>query len=82
MATIDLNDAKANPSDLVDRAMRGEPETITRHGEPAAALVSIEAAGIAHAAMKRDRPSLVGYLKAFPGGELERDGWPSRDVEL
>jgi prevent-host-death family protein len=82
MATIDLKDAKASLSDLVDRAMHGELVTITRHGEAVAALVSIEAVGLARAAIESEPPSLVAYLKTFPSGELERNGRPSRDVEL
>ncbi|TDX65707.1 prevent-host-death family protein [Methylosinus sp. sav-2] len=82
MPTIDLKDAKASFSDLVDRAMRGEFVTITRHGEPVAALVSIEAVEIARAAIERERPSLVAYLKTFPSSGLQRNTRPSRDVEL
>jgi prevent-host-death family protein len=82
MSTINLKDAKAGFSGLVDRALEGEFVTITRHGKPVAALVSIEAAEIARKAMQRKRPGLVAYLRTFPGGEFERNDAPSRDVEL
>ncbi len=82
MSTINLKDAKAGFSGLVDRALDGEFVTITRHGKPVAALVSIEAAEIARKAMQRKRPGLVAYLRTFPGGEFERNDAPSRDVEL
>ncbi|WP_147165010.1 type II toxin-antitoxin system Phd/YefM family antitoxin [Pararhodospirillum oryzae] len=82
MLTINLRDAKAGFSSLVDEAVKGEIVTITRHGKPVAALVSVEAAEIARKALERKRPGLVSYLKTFPGGEFERNRTPSRDVEL
>jgi prevent-host-death family protein len=82
MRTIKLKDAKAGVSSLVDSAIRGEFVTITRHGKPVAALVSVEAAEVAHKAMERKRPGLVAYLRTFPGGEFERNLSPSRDIEL
>lgn len=82
MSTINLKDAKAGFSSLVDRALEGEFVTITRHGKPVAALVSIEAAEIARKAMQRKRPGLVAYLRTFPGGDFERNDAPSRNVEL
>lgn len=82
MPTVNVRDAKAGFSGLVDEAVKGEIVTITRHGKPVAALVSIEAAEIARRALDRKRPSLVSYLRTFPGGEFERNAAPSRDVEL
>jgi prevent-host-death family protein len=80
--TISLKDAKAGFSNLVDGAIRGEFVTITRHGKPVAALVSVEAAEIARKAIERKRPGFVAYLRTFPGGEFDRNLSPSRDVEL
>jgi prevent-host-death family protein len=82
MPTISLKDAKAGFSSLVDGAVKGEFVTITRHGKPVAALVSVEAAEIARKAMQRHRPGFVAYLRTFPGGEFGRNQTPSRDVEL
>ena len=82
MLTINLKDAKAGFSSLVDGAIRGEFVTITRHGKPVAALVSIQAAEIARKAMESRRPGFVAYLRTFPGGDIERNRAPSRDVEL
>ena len=82
MLSINLKDAKANFSSLVDEAIKGEFITITRHGKPVAALVSVEAAQIARKAIGRRRAGLVAYLRTFPGGEFERNRSPSRDVEL
>jgi prevent-host-death family protein len=82
MLTINLKDAKAGFSSLVDGAIRGEFVTITRHGKPVAALVSVEAGEIARKAIERKRSGLVAYLRTFPGGEFERNRAPSRGVEL
>ena len=40
MREIDLRDAKASLSAIVDEAMRGEPALITRHGKRQAVVVS------------------------------------------
>jgi len=82
MPTINLKDAKAGFSRLVDEAIKGEFVTITRHGKPVAALVSVEAAEIARKAIKRRRSGLVAYLRTFPGGAFERNRSPSRDAKL
>ena len=79
---INLKDAKAGFSGLVDEAIKGEFVTITRHGKPVAALVSVEAAEIARKVMERKRGGLAAYLQTFPGGEFERNPSPSRSVDL
>lgn len=82
MPNASLKDVKAGFSSFVDQAIKGEIVTITRHGKPVAALVSVEAAEIACKAMGRERAGLISYLRTFPGGEVERNRAPSRDVEL
>jgi prevent-host-death family protein len=82
MLTISLKDAKVSLSNLVDSVITGEFVTITRHGRPIAALVSIEAAEIALKAMERKRVGFATYLRTFPGSEFDRNRSPSRDVEL
>jgi len=42
MKEIQLRDAKANPSAVVDEAVQGKPAVITRHGKKQAVLVSYE----------------------------------------
>lgn len=82
MPTVNLRDAKAGLSSLVDEAIKGKVVTITRHGKPVAALVSLEAAEIARKATERKRASLAVYLRTFPGGTFARNRSRSRDVEL
>jgi prevent-host-death family protein len=83
MRTVDVKDAEAGFSGLVDEARRGAFVTITRHGEPVAALVSVEAAAIARKAMGKRRAGLVAYLRTFPGESFERNCTPFRaSIEL
>ena len=58
----------------------GEPTTITRHGVPAAVIVSIEDARKLYPEKKR---TYEEFLLTFPGGiEFERDHTPLRDIDL
>ena len=84
MTTVSLKDAKAGFSGFVDAALHGEFVTITRHGKPAAVLVSVEAAEAAKAAIRKDRPSFSAFLRTFPDGDIEfdRNASPSRDIEF
>lgn len=82
MQTITLKDAKAGFSGLVDEALKGAFVTITRHGKPVAALVSVEAAEIARKAMEPKRVGLAAYLRTFPGDAFERNPAPSRTIDL
>ena len=82
MSTVSLKDAKSGLSSLVDDAIGGEFVTITRHGKPVAALVPLVAAEIARKALDGRKPGLVAHLRAFPGGEAERNRAPSRDGDL
>jgi prevent-host-death family protein len=88
MTTISLKDAKASFSHVVDQAAAGEFVTITRHGRPAAVLVSPSVADAARKVLSKGRPSLVQYLRSFPADiDLDdevfaRNPAPSRDVDL
>ena len=82
MQTINLKDAKAGFSSLVDDVMKGDFVTITRHGKPVAALVSIEAGELVRKALERKRAGFVDYLKTIPVDVFERNTSPSRDVDL
>lgn len=80
MRSVPIREAKAKFSELIDAVEKGDQVTITRHGEPAAVLVSLEDA-------KRLQPlpkkSFAEFLFSFPGGiELERDQTPMRDIDL
>ncbi len=83
MSTKSVADAKAAFASLVDEAAKGEFVTITRHGKPAAMLVSVEAGEAAKRAMTKPRPDFGEFLMSYPGpADLERDPSPLRNVEL
>jgi antitoxin Phd len=78
MKQIQLKDAKATLSAVVDRAVAGEPTVITRHGRKEAVLVSFE---------EWERvskvPSFADLLLAFPGDAEdipERSRKPARTL--
>jgi antitoxin Phd len=80
MREIQLRDAKASLSAVVDEAMRGKPAVITRHGKRQAVIVGYE---------EWERlstvPSFVRLLMAAPlaAGDLPgRDDSPLRKSDL
>lgn len=80
MRSIQIRDAKATFSALVEAAEKGKPTTITRHGKPAAVLVPVEAAKRLY---PENRPSFADLLLAVPGGiEFDRDRTPVREIDL
>lgn len=80
MKTMQVREAKAHFSELLEAAGKGEPTTITKHGEPVAMVVPIEAATKLYPKRKRN---IVDVLMEFPGGiEFERDHSPPREIDL
>ncbi len=80
MRKIQLKDAKAGLSAVVDRATRGQPSVITRHGKPQAVVL-----GFADWERLSRVPSFGRLLMAAPleSGDLpERDRAPLRDAGL
>jgi len=80
MREIQLRDAKARLSALVDDALRGEPAIITRHGKAEAVILSF-------AAWERLArvPSFGRLLMAAPAGLEDlptRDTSPPRESEF
>lgn len=70
MREVQLREAKAGLSALVDQAVNGETAMITRHGKPQAVLL-----GIAEWERLNRIPSLARMLMACP---LEDDDLPPR----
>jgi len=80
MKTVQIREAKATFSSLVDAASHGQPTTITRRGVPAAMLVPIDAARRIYPLFEE---SFADLLLSFPGGvEFERDPSPMRGIDL
>ncbi|WP_420101915.1 type II toxin-antitoxin system Phd/YefM family antitoxin [Bosea sp. (in: a-proteobacteria)] len=80
MREIQLRDAKATLSAVVDQAVSGIPSVITRHGRKDAVILSFEE----YQRLARV-PSFGRLLAAFPGeaDDLpQRSGKPFRPVDL
>jgi prevent-host-death family protein len=80
MRKIQLKDAKANLSAVVDQATRGKPSVITRHGKPEAVVL-----GFADWQRLSNVPSFGRLLMSGPlvQGDLpERGRRPMRDAGL
>ncbi|WJH38771.1 type II toxin-antitoxin system Phd/YefM family antitoxin (plasmid) [Aliirhizobium terrae] len=83
MSNISVAEAKAGFAGLVDEAAKGEFVTITRHGKPAAVIVSVEAAEAAKKALMKPRANFGDFLLTFPGGaDVGRDHSSMRDADL
>jgi prevent-host-death family protein len=80
MRSLQLRQAKASLSAVVDAAERGEATTITRHGKPAAVVIPVSDARKLYPG---DRPSLISLLMRIPEPiDIERDTSPPRDIDL
>lgn len=77
-----LQDAKNRFSAVVEAAMSGIPQEVTRRGKPAVVILSSEEYHrLLHAEMQA-RESFAEHLLAFPGGEFERMKAQPRDVNF
>lgn len=76
--SLQVREARAAFSALVEAAERGEPTTITRHGRPAAVVVPVSAARELY-----PEPSFADFLLSFPGPlDVERDDTPLGEADL
>lgn len=81
MKTWQIQQAKTHFSEVIERAQKEGPQTITRHGKPRAVVLSAEA----YDALRAKQPTLVDYLRrgpSFEGVDLERSKDTGRDIEL
>ena len=76
-----LQDAKNQFSALVDAAIAGEPQHVTRRGKPAVVVLSCDAY---ERLQKMENSRFVEFLLAMPqdDGEFERIPLEPRDVEF
>jgi prevent-host-death family protein len=80
MKSMQIREAKAGFSSIIEAAEHGEPTIITKHGKPAAMIVPIEEARKLY---PENQSRLVDHLLAFPGGvEFERDETPMREIDF
>ncbi len=80
MKTMQVREAKAGLSALIEAAEKGEPTTITKHGKPAAMVVPIDQGRKLY---PDDNDRFIDFLLTYPGGiELERNESPLRDFDF
>lgn len=79
-----LHDAKNRFSAVVDAALAGAPQRVTRHGRPAVVVLAAEEYERLIHLQKARAPTFPDLLLAIPqgGDEFERMRLPSRPVEL
>ena len=84
MAEWSLQDAKNRFSAVVDAAMAGEPQRVTRRGKPAVVVLATEEYERLRQVEKTTAPAFAELLLAIPqdDGEFERLRMPGRPVEL
>ena len=83
-----LQDAKNRFSAVVDAALGGEPQTVTRRGVPAVVVLAADEYQLLCQAEKAAAPDFVEHLLAIPRGGpdeaddlFERPALALRDVE-
>lgn len=78
--TWQLQDAKNKFSEVVDKALKGEPQEITKRGKKAVVVMSVEY----YQKLKRGSSSLVEFFSQSPlrGLTFERSTDLPRKVEL
>jgi antitoxin Phd len=81
MATWQVQDAKTQLSEVIERARTEGPQTITRHGKERAVVLSIED----YRLLTAHRPDFKSYLLEGPKVDdfiIERDRDAGRTVEV
>lgn len=79
-----LQDAKTQFSQVVDAALAGEPQHITRRGKPAVVVLSEEAFEAFKRNAQAAAPGFIAHLLSMPKADEEVERLPVRlrDVDL
>ena len=77
-----LQDAKTRFSAVVDAAMGGVPQRVTRRGKPAVVVVAADDFDRLARAGHRAMPGLIDYLCSMPVGTAGTPGDPAPRVQL
>jgi prevent-host-death family protein len=75
-----LQDAKNKFSAVVDAALAGTPQEVSRRGKPAVVVLSADDYQELLKGAEKNRESFADHLMAFPGGEVPRAQVAPRDV--
>ena len=85
MAQWALQDAKNRFSAVVDAALAGEPQQVTRRGKPTVVVLAVEDYQRLRQAEKANAPTFIEHLLSIPKGGpedlFERAPLRLRDVE-
>ena len=77
-----VQDAKNKFSAVVDAALAGTPQEVTRRGKPAVVVLSADEYHRLLEGAVKSRESFADHLMAFPGGEIPHAGVAPRDVSF
>jgi prevent-host-death family protein len=77
-----LQDAKNRFSEVVDAALGGRPQEVTRRGKPAVVVLSVADYTRLLSGAADNRGSFAEHLLAFPGGDIPRADSRPRDVSF
>jgi antitoxin Phd len=82
-STWSIQDAKNNFSAVVKAAER-EPQTVTKHGNPAVIVIAADEYSRLRHVQRMKAPSFVDHLLAMPSddGAFERVGGKLRDPDI
>ncbi|MEC3862815.1 type II toxin-antitoxin system Phd/YefM family antitoxin [Mesobacterium sp. TK19101] len=79
---LTLQDAKNKFSAVVEAALAGRPQEVSRRGKPAVVILSVEEYHRLLSTARSQRESFADHLMAFPGEDLPRSEVAPRDVVL
>ena len=77
-----VQDAKNKFSAVVEAALAGMPQQVTRRGKPAVVVLSVAEYQRLLRRARGARGSFVDHLMAFPGDDVERARVVPRDVQF
>ena len=79
-----LQDAKNRFSAVVDAAVKGVPQRVTRRGKPAVVVISVEEYERLHKLEKAKAPTFAEFLLAIPqdDGDFKRHPLCPREIEF
>ena len=79
---LSQQDAKKHFSAVVDAALAGRPQTVSRKGKPVVVVVAASDYDRLLRAAKANRKSFVDHLLTFPTNSIPRAAASPRDVGL
>jgi antitoxin Phd len=77
-----VQDAKNKFSAVVEAALAGTPQEVTRRGKPAVVVLSADEYHRLLEGAVKTRESFAEHLMAFPGGDFPRASSAPRDVSF